>query len=407
MNKIGTVISLARKKAGLTQETFAAKLGITPQAVSKWENDVGYPDVTLLPEISKTLDISLDELFGTESTETEKTFRFSELKNGLPFVCSFGDTACYSDKTVEKYTAEDGVVLFADGSTAYIAEGLVINEGKGEIRLAKGELSAKNQPKGQTVFEKAIRGFDSIDITLGLGAELEIVAAKDGIGKIYAEGQEEFIALVQPHILAKTLTISVSKQGRIDGLGRNESNKIVIYAPFDKGRRLALKISGMCKSRIEPLFEELSVSVSGSGELEAKGCDTLEVAVSGSADMSIGAINTSANCRISGSGDLNIGTVNNIKAAVSGSGDLSIGVATGTMDVTVNGAGDIDAGGDVETLKLAINGAGDFKGKALTVNEAELTVGGSADIHIGHIKGRSTEKLSENSTLIVDRRGNN
>jgi transcriptional regulator with XRE-family HTH domain len=42
MNKIGKVISLARKKAGLTQESFAAKLGITPQAVSKWENDVGY-----------------------------------------------------------------------------------------------------------------------------------------------------------------------------------------------------------------------------------------------------------------------------------------------------------------------------------------------------------------------------
>lgn len=406
MNKIGTVISNARKKAGLTQEALAAKLGITPQAVSKWENDVGYPDVTLLPEISKMLDISLGELFGTENSEAEITVRFPENKNGLPFVCSFGEMGCYSDKTVEKYTAEDGVVLFTDGSTAYIAEGMVINQGKGEIRFAKGELSTK-KTKGQTVFEKAFGEFDGIDITLGLGAELEIIAAKDGVGKIHAEGQEEFIALVQPHVLAKTLTLSASKQGRIDGLGRNELNKIIIYVPFGKGRRLALKISGMCKAKVEPLFEELSVSVSGSGELEAKGCDILEISVSGSADVNIGAVGNSANCRISGSGDLKIGTVNNIKATVSGSCDVSIGTATGVMDFSVNGAGDVEAGGDAKLLKLAINGAGDFKGKALTVDDAELTVGGSADIHIGHIKGRSTEKLSENSTLTVDRRGNN
>lgn len=402
MNKIGTVISLARKKAGLTQEAFAAKLGITPQAVSKWENDVGYPDVTLLPDISKILDISLDELFGTESNETEKTFHFPEHKNGLPFVCSFGDTACYTDKAVEKYTAEDGVVLFADGSNAYMAEGLVINKGRGEIRFSKGKLDLEKQYKGQTSLEKAVREFDSIDITLGLGTELEIVAAKDGTGRVYAEGQKEFIALIHPQVLAKTLTISARKSGNLEGW---RGNKIIIHAPFDSGKRLALKISGACESKVEPLFEELFVSVSGSGELTATGCDILEVAVSGSGDMSIGSVNTSANCRISGSGDLSIGTVNNIKTTVSGSGDVSIDSATGTMDVTVNGAGDIKVGGDVELLKLAINGAGEFKGKALTVNEAELTVGGSADIHIGRIKGRSTEKLSENSTLTVDHRG--
>lgn len=404
MNKIGAVISNARKKAGLTQEALAAKLGITPQAVSKWENDVGYPDVTLLPEISKTLDISLDELFGTENSEAEITVRFPENKNGLPFVCSFGEVGCYSDKTVEKYTAEDGVVLFTDGSAAYIAEGMVINQGKGEIRFGKGTFDTKRQLKGQTSYEKTFREFDSIDLSLGLGTELEIISAKDGIGRIYAEGNEEFIALIKPQISAKTLTLSARKNGNLDGW---RGNKIIIYAPFNKGKRFALRISGACEAKAEPFFEELSVHISGSGELEAKSCDTLELAVSGSSDVNIGAINTSANCRISGSGDLKIGTVNNIKATVSGSCDVSIGTATGVMDFSVNGAGDVEAGGDAKLLKLAINGAGDFKGKALTVDDAELTVGGSADIHIGHIKGRSTEKLSENSTLTVDRRGNN
>lgn len=52
-----------RKKAGLTQGQLAARLSVTPQAVSKWEKG-SYPDSELLPEIAKTLEVSLDVLFG-------------------------------------------------------------------------------------------------------------------------------------------------------------------------------------------------------------------------------------------------------------------------------------------------------------------------------------------------------
>lgn len=57
-----------RKKAGLTQGQLAAKLSVTPQAVSKWEKG-SYPDSELLPELSKTLDVSLDVLFGLKDDE--------------------------------------------------------------------------------------------------------------------------------------------------------------------------------------------------------------------------------------------------------------------------------------------------------------------------------------------------
>ena len=46
-------------------------LGITPQAISKWENGVGYPDVTLFPDIARSLDVSLEMLFGTQVTDTK------------------------------------------------------------------------------------------------------------------------------------------------------------------------------------------------------------------------------------------------------------------------------------------------------------------------------------------------
>lgn len=57
-----------RKQRGMTQETLAGMLNVTPQAVSKWEKG-SYPDGDLLPQISKALDVSLDVLFGLKPEE--------------------------------------------------------------------------------------------------------------------------------------------------------------------------------------------------------------------------------------------------------------------------------------------------------------------------------------------------
>ena len=48
-----------RKKHQYTQEDIANKLNITPQAVSKWENDISAPDITLLKEISDIFNITI------------------------------------------------------------------------------------------------------------------------------------------------------------------------------------------------------------------------------------------------------------------------------------------------------------------------------------------------------------
>ena len=95
--EFGTKIKNLRNKRGITQEALAKAMGVTPQTVSKWENDVTMPDVALLPELSVFFGVTIDELFSldvkrqmerlenriyeagllseTESTQMEETLR--------------------------------------------------------------------------------------------------------------------------------------------------------------------------------------------------------------------------------------------------------------------------------------------------------------------------------------------
>ncbi len=59
---IGNKIKELRKVRGITQESLAESIGISFQAVSKWENNLAYPDITLLPVLASYFDVSLDEL---------------------------------------------------------------------------------------------------------------------------------------------------------------------------------------------------------------------------------------------------------------------------------------------------------------------------------------------------------
>lgn len=59
---LGQKIAEGRKRRGIRQEDLAEQLGVSAQAVSKWENDLSCPDILLLPRIADILETSTDEL---------------------------------------------------------------------------------------------------------------------------------------------------------------------------------------------------------------------------------------------------------------------------------------------------------------------------------------------------------
>ena len=61
---LGQRIAHYRKLRGITQEELGEKCGVSSQAVSKWENDISAPDITLLGTLSEIFGISADELLG-------------------------------------------------------------------------------------------------------------------------------------------------------------------------------------------------------------------------------------------------------------------------------------------------------------------------------------------------------
>ena len=67
---MGKNIAYFRKSKGYTQEELGQKIGVTNQAVSKWESETSMPDIMLLPQIANELDVTLDDLFAEHIIQT-------------------------------------------------------------------------------------------------------------------------------------------------------------------------------------------------------------------------------------------------------------------------------------------------------------------------------------------------
>jgi len=72
MASLGNRIGEFRRRRGVTQEQLAEAMGVTPQAVSKWENGVSCPDISLLPKLADYFAVSLDVLLRGGSPDSAR-----------------------------------------------------------------------------------------------------------------------------------------------------------------------------------------------------------------------------------------------------------------------------------------------------------------------------------------------
>lgn len=70
-NTLGARIAFLRKSRSMTQEELATKMGVSSQAVSKWENDLSCPDIQLLPKLAITLGTTTDSLLTGKNDEVK------------------------------------------------------------------------------------------------------------------------------------------------------------------------------------------------------------------------------------------------------------------------------------------------------------------------------------------------
>ena len=121
----------------MTQETLAQKLGVTNQAVSKWESDQCCPDVMLLPKIADVFDISIDELFGRAAPNTEKRMTYQlpwaddETLRAVIFV---------GRRLVKEHPAAKEVTLHYDGPVGKVDSAFAVSCGDvdGNINAGSG-----------------------------------------------------------------------------------------------------------------------------------------------------------------------------------------------------------------------------------------------------------------------------
>lgn len=154
--KIGEQIGFLRRQKNMTQENLANAIGVTNQAVSKWESGQCCPDIQFLPEIASLFEVSIDELMGYRSSYTleniyleikslfqslpeekvfDNAFRLAVLLHEV--ICTRGYKSYVPWDMSKNYSLEDtpykeGISTMSEpgGSTIYTGSGIFFADSK-------------------------------------------------------------------------------------------------------------------------------------------------------------------------------------------------------------------------------------------------------------------------------------
>ena len=175
---LGRRIARLRLAKTATQERLAKELNVSPQAVSKWENDINYPDISLLPDLARFLGVSVDELLSGASASAQESVAAQE-------------------STAEKSAAE--VVAVAADEPAEIVEEPIEQDNQGIAVQSSGFSFGKLFGKSIVKVEKN----DETDDNKKKGVRLGNGSAKHGLHVYVVSDDGDVVDMCVPLGLAK------------------------------------------------------------------------------------------------------------------------------------------------------------------------------------------------------------
>ena len=176
---LGRRIARLRLARTATQERLAKELNVSPQAVSKWENDINYPDISLLPDLARFLGVSVDELLSGASASAQ-------------------ESAAAQESTAAQESAVEVVSVAAD-EPAEIVEESVNQENQGIATQSSGFSFGKLFGKSMVKVEKN----DEADGGKKKGVRLGNGSAKHGLHLYVVSDDGDVVDMCVPLGLAK------------------------------------------------------------------------------------------------------------------------------------------------------------------------------------------------------------
>ena len=176
---LGRRIARLRLARTATQERLAKELNVSPQAVSKWENDINYPDISLLPDLARFLGVSVDELLSGASASAQES------------------VAAQESAVVQESAAE--VISVADDEPVEIVEEPVEQDNQGIATQSSGFSFGKLFGKSMVKVEKN----DEADGSKKKGVRLGNGSAKHGLHVYVVSDDGDVVDMCVPLGLAK------------------------------------------------------------------------------------------------------------------------------------------------------------------------------------------------------------
>ena len=142
---LGRRIARLRLAKTATQERLAKELNVSPQAVSKWENDINYPDISLLPDLARFLGVSVDELLSGASASAQENAADQEGAAAHESAAEVVPVAVDEPAEIVEESAE-----YADQGIATQSSGFSFGKlfGKSMIKVEKNDEADGSKKKG-------------------------------------------------------------------------------------------------------------------------------------------------------------------------------------------------------------------------------------------------------------------